>query len=316
MREKNFLDKELLDISDTLPFCLTYKKSELVAKAKGIILIQCGEYTYDKFSFCFVHDMLSQILVVLRNGYVPRIELKERKMGWCNWGDFFEQPFYEVDQSLFDRLPVFEIDGKVPVEWVPRASLFREKDYYEATCKLYKDWVIFNQNTHQYIQCEYSNLMQGKRVLGVLCRGTDYITFRPRNHPIQPKMDEMIEGISKMKDKLKCDYIYVASEEKSLVSKIKRVFSDCVLENKRNYCDEEYYRMVREKDGKPVYVSDALYSGETNYYQRGLEYLSSVALLSKCVGLVAGDCSGSEAAVYMNNHQYENYYVFDLGMYS
>lgn len=54
---------------------------------------------------------------------------------------------------------------------------------------------------------------------------------------------------------------------------------------------------------------------ENDSYYKSLEYFSSVLLLSKCQGLIAGNCGGSRAAMYMNDGKYEFSYLFDLGLY-
>ena len=36
------------------------------------------------------------------------------------------------------------------------------------------------------------------RVLGVLCRGTDYTSRKPKNHPIQPSIDMVVDKIDSM----------------------------------------------------------------------------------------------------------------------
>lgn len=311
--EKLDLEKQSPEMLELAAFCLTYDKNQLAEKAKGTVMIRYGNYPYEVFNVCFLHDMLSQILEVLRKGYIPKVELAGRKKGWCDWADYFEQPFFEYGPEAFSNLPVYEMNGRIRTMWGPEYEVFRQEWCFEMACKLYRDWVVFNGETLQYIQKEYYNLIQGKNVLGVLCRGTDFVTLKPAGHPVQPGINDLIAETRKMKDELGCEYIYVASEEKKLVETMKEAFPGCILENQRHYCDEEYYQLA--KNGQNVYVSEALYSGETDYRQRGLEYLSSLMLLSVCRGLVAGDCGGSECALYLNDRAYEKWHIFSLGRY-
>lgn len=45
------------------------------------------------------------------------------------------------------------------------------------------------------------------------------------------------------------------------------------------------------------------------------EYISSVFLLSKCNELIAGNCGGSRAAIYLNNGKYKKVKLYKLGLY-
>lgn len=297
---------------ELLMFGLTYDKQQLLRQAKGVLKIRYGNYPYECFSVCFLHDILSQILEALYNGYIPKVELADRRRGWTDWGDYFEQPFFEYMQTV-ERFPVYEMDKRLVTLWGPTYGFFREPRYMELTCRLYRDWVIPNNKVYQYIQREKQELFDGKSVLGVLCRGTDFITRKPGGHPVQPDIDVLIRETERMLVQLDCDYVYVASEEKQMVNHFKAAFPGCVLENRRHYCDEKYYEMA-DVDINAT-VAGALYCDEENYYQRGLEYISSMMLLSKCKGLVAGDCGGSEFALCMNDRKYEAYHIFDLGMY-
>lgn len=288
-------------------------KEELVRNAKGILMIRYGYYPYECFSVCFLHDMLAQIWEALRGGYIPRVELKDRKKGWINWADYFEQPFFEFDREKLDHLPIYETKQRIATPWGEGYGFFRQEEWFSLLCGLYQNWAVLNEKTADYVRREYVKLLDGKRVLGVLCRGTDFSEGKPKGHPVQPDIGELIREAREMKKKLSCDYLYVASEEKRLVDQMKEAFPEKVLENRRSYCDEEYYRMTA--GGNDVKIAEVLYQGEETYYQRGLEYISSVMLLSKCKGLVAGDCGGSEFALYMNNRQYEAYHIFSLGTY-
>ncbi len=56
-------------------------------------------------------------------------------------------------------------------------------------------------------------------------------------------------------------------------------------------------------------------SDDANYW-RSIQYLSSMAILSRCEGIVAGNCGGTCLALLMNNMHYRYTYIFNLGMYA
>ena len=50
---------------------------------------------------------------------------------------------------------------------------------------------------------------KSKNVLGVLIRGTDYISNKPKGHPIQPDPNIVIKDIKGMDKKNKYDWIFL-----------------------------------------------------------------------------------------------------------
>ena len=52
---------------------------------------------------------------------------------------------------------------------------------------------------------------------------------------------------------------------------------------------------------------------KNNNYLMGLEYLSSIILLSRCTSLIGGNCGGTMAALFFNDSRYEYTHIFDLG---
>lgn len=84
-------------------------------------------------------------------------------------------------------------------------------------------------------------------------------------------------------------------------------FKGKVLINKRVWYDEYY-------NGHKL-IGEVHHKRKNDAYLSTLEYFSSVNLLSKCTGLVAGNCGGSVGAALLNNGKYEYMYIFNLGTY-
>lgn len=75
------------------------------------------------------------------------------------------------------------------------------------------------------------------------------------------------------------------------------------------YYDKQYSSL---KEG--ALIGQVIFERENDNYFKGLEYISSITILSKCNSLVAGGCGGTDFAVHYSNG-YEICYVFDLGVY-
>lgn len=297
------------EINKSFRYVLTYNKEELILKSKHegsrFMLINEGLYEYGYFNFSFLANMLSSVVHVLSEGYFPVIKLNGRKDGWTNWDTFFEQPF-ECNAN-FESLPFCKVkSGRIQSTF---KTPFNE-DELKMWCKVYNDFVIFNPNTKAYIEKEYQDLIfPRKRILGVLCRGTDYVKTKPDHHPIQPSVEELMEASRDKMRELTLEYIYLATEEKRIVDQFEKEFPGHVIVNKRSYYDEIYYNNNLSE------IYQVNFDRKDDIYLKGLEYLSSIYLLSRCNALVAGNCGGSCAALYMNNMKYEDWKLFDLGLY-
>ena len=171
-----------------------------------------------------------------------------------------------------------------------------------------------NKKTDEYLQKEEKNIFKpNQRVIGVLCRGTDYTANKPKGHPVQPKVEEVIE-LAKIKMKeYDCPYIYLATEEKRIEEKFEEEFPGKILTNKRNYYDEFYN--IRKTKGNQARISLVNFERENDSYYKSLEYISSINLLSKCNLLIGGSTGGTRMALVLNNDRYEYVNLFNKGLY-
>lgn len=82
--------------------------------------------------------------------------------------------------------------------------------------------------------------------------------------------------------------IYLATEERKIRDAFEKAFPDKILENKRVYYDDIY-----DQDDSISYIKDVHFERKNDNYLSGLEYLSSIILLSRCTALVGGNCGGT-----------------------
>ena len=282
--------------------------SPLGRGSKGIMLIDHGIYEYGYFNACFLENMMSLMVDALSKGYTPYIDLKDRGEGWTNWSTFFEQPF--------------------PISAKPDCVCDIEQGYYHPKfdtpyqkldlrlwCKAYNRLVRLNDETAEYVEHEYNKLFiddnnRKKKVLGVICRGTDYTKLKPQGHPVQPLPEQVIERAKALLEQYCLDYIYLATEELAIYEKFEKTFPGIVIVNERQYYDGIF------NANNMNYIYEVQFNRDNDIYLKGLEYLSSLQLLSRCDVLLGGNCGGACAALYMNNMQYEHVELFKLGFYS
>jgi len=301
----------LAERQELLEFGLNYDKDEILKTAKGFLRITHGDFEYRFFNVCALHDILSQVLEALYNGFIPYIDLYDRQQGWFNWNKYFKQPYenrIDIDSLMKSSIPI-ELGQKLAVIWVPfYPSIFDEIERRVIT-KLYRDWVILNDDTKGYVDKECADILGNNNVIGVLGRGTDMVSNLPLYHPYQPSIEELIKRTDKAITKYNYNKIYLATEEEIILEKFQNAFPGMILENKRKYVGNAYKKKY-EQD-KTAWIGQVIYDYEEN--TSDLEYLSSIYILSKCDSLVAGNCGGSEAAVYLNEGKFKHCEVIDLG---
>lgn len=277
---------------------------------REVCYIEKGAWDFQLFNVAFINNMLANIIYCLSKGFLPEIRIYD-KNGVNLWEQFLRQPFSkELNTIKKSKGEITRCDVEFANFYFPK---FPTEEEVIQISKLYKRFIVFNDKTLQYFKDEYCMLLKEKRVLGVLCRGTDYTSNKPVGHPIQPKVKDVIEFIKEKNKILKCEYIYLATEEEKIYQMFEEAFPGQIIINKRQYYDEFYE--IKNKFGDEARISWVHNDRENDNYYKSLEYLSSVFLLSKCNALIGGSCGGTQAAIYMNGNQYEYKYLFDLGLY-
>lgn len=272
---------------------------------KRIMLIDHGIYEYGYFNACFLQNMMSLMMYSINRGYIPHINLKDRGDGWTNWDTFFEQPFNTANDCLADVVCDRDSGHLSPQFNTP----YRRTDL-RMWCKVYDRLIKLNGKTKDYVEQEYNKVLAPReRVLGVICRGTDYIKLKPQGHPVQPNIPDVVKKAKEMTSRYGYQYIYLATEERSIHEVFEESFPGKVLVNKRQYYDDIF------NAGNHTYLYQVTFGRKDDIYLKGMEYLSSLQLLSRCDALLGGNCGGACAALYMNNMKYEHVELFNLGLY-
>lgn len=278
------------------------------ASFETVCFIRCGMYDYEYFNICFLNNVLALILECIMERQIPVVQIVN-SAGDNIWEQFFEQPYPEWEKGISDKNTVI-LEKKEVMIFPGFQEIFSEARV--AVWKsLYHSFVRFCPSAKEYIDSEVAQLLgrQEKRVLGVLCRGTDYTQLKPTGHPVQPDLEEIMDRAQQKMEELSCDFIYLATEEGRIDRMFRERFPDKVLVNRRVYYDE-----IFQKEHL-TWIKDVHFDRENDDYWKGVEYLSSLVILSKCNALVAGNCGGSLAAVFMNGGAYEDAFIYDMGMY-
>ena len=277
---------------------------EKVKSYNKVLIIEKGVYDYEYFNMFFLANVVSLCIKAVCEGYIPQIDIVNSNSVNI-WESFFEQPFPSIDRKNKKTVIATDRIGESLPSW--HASYDEEEAEYWYTA--YSMFVNLNSTCREYVQNEINTLLADRNVLGILCRGTDYTATKPKGHPIQPNIEEYFPIIDRLLEKNNYHHIYLATEDSRYEKVFRNKYHDLILTNKRTYYDEIYLKNNYEL------LSQVHFERENDEYIKGLEYISSLFILSRCNGLVAGNCGGTLGAILLNNGHYNDKYIFDLGLY-
>lgn len=290
---------------------IVYDLDSVISKAKKknrFYIINYGLWDYKFFNFCFLKNMISLIIYSLERGFIPLICIKNNENGKNIWEEFLEQPVY-VDIDFEENIKKKCCKRKYFVVYPSFLDVY-DRVMKEFWSKVFNRFIIVNPRTEFYFNDEIYKIIKDKKVVACVVRGTDYLTLKPKGHPIQPELGELLDKVQEIMEKTNSDYVYLATEEKRYADVFKLRFPGKILENMRKYFDDSFYKLSSNSS-----ISEVSFDRENDEYLKSLEYFSSINIVSKCNSLVAGLCGGSQIAIYLNNNKYEVMYLFDKGYY-
>ncbi|WP_312194487.1 hypothetical protein [Sphingobacterium multivorum] len=263
----------------------------------------------------YVSVFLGHIAYAIEKGYIPVIDMKsfksiyldEHEVGKKNaWEYYFEQPFNIglEDIKNGDRV-IYSPKYTQPASPFMN-SLFdnKESHFWKVICENY---VRLNDKTRSYVLDEYKHLLEGKRLLGLLYRGTDYLSLKPKDHPIQPSIESFIEVIERYtNDCEQFDAFYLATDDQKAFIALNERFPNMIIVNKRTYYDSA---------SNARFLAEVSFDRNDDAFLKGLEYLSSIQLLSRCDAIIASPCAGTYAANFFRKREFTFKYFFNLGYY-
>lgn len=265
--------------------------------------------------FSDVITFLGRIKEAVDNGWLPVIDMKnypnmygDISSHMCKmnaWEIFFEQPMGITVEDAMESQNVIRVEADGAVDYPFASKAFLENEYGKLSKwrSFVHKYIRIKDSIQRKIDYEYHYMIsENEKVLGVLVRGSDYTKLKPKGHPIQPTVEQVIDKVKQIISDKDYDKIYLSTEEKGTVETFKKVFGTKVI-----YLNREY---TEYSDG---YLADSPALSQERI-QNGTDYLVQIALLAKCNGIIAGICSGTiGAALLSDGFEYE--YYWDLGYY-
>lgn len=262
--------------------------------------------------FSFFITSLGCINNYYNKGYIPIINTKcfpnvlnGYKLHDNLWEIFFEQPFgFTLDDVLknAENIEYIRCDGISPQ---PTDDIITDKikiDFWHNFAKKFmpiKNSIIELSNRIMKKLFKNSN-----NILGVLIRGTDYISLKPKMHPIQPTIDMVISDVRQMDIKHNYDYIFFTTEDEKIRKKFKLKFSNKIKQLNSFAINYNY------SSGNFINYNKKIY-GNIEFNK---QYLLNIIILSKCLDLITSRCSGA-SGIFVLTNGFRFIKIYDLGTY-
>ena len=253
--------------------------------------------------FTFFNTFLDCINTFINKGYIPIIDLLSypnifngfnvSSLNKNPWEFFFEQPFgFSLESVKKNAHYITYFDYNYTIcNLYGRKNIFYNKatlDYWHTIALKYipiKKEIIKESN---YIRKKlFKNC---KNILGILLRGTDYISLKPKNHPIQPNTEIVIKDVIKQLKKNKYDYIFLTTEDQIILKKFIIRFGSKLKYLKNKNINYNYTQKTLLAYNKNIL-------GNFDFQKI---YLINIIILSSCIDIISSIAGGASGAFVLS----------------
>lgn len=262
---------------------------------------------------------LGHIRYAVRNGWIPIVDmqnypnafLEENEVGSRNaWEFYFRQPCDYSLEEVYQSKNVILSSG-MPLQVYPNDSMefFTRPELLEMWNGYYRKYLGFSEKLQTEIDLRFQEYFKGKindRVLGVFLRGTDYLTLRPYEHPVQPSVEASIAKSKSVLEEQHCRWIYLVTEDQNILDAYIKEFGEFLIYIK----EQPRYKQMLPGE----HIAEHAFARENDKYLKGVDCLVQMGLLMRCNCFIAGRTSGAVATMVMQP-QYDYAYFWNLGRY-
>lgn len=236
----------------------------------------------------------------LKKGYIPIIDLKSypNVLNGCeaikdnHWELFFEQPFGFTLEKTLKYGKNIEYKSCEDVNQRPNDNMANNKVSINFWHNFAKKYMPIKQEIINLANKKMKDLFNDStNVLGVLARGTDYTSMKPKYHPIPPSIDKVISDVKELDKKNNYDWIFFSTEDEKIREKFTKVFLNKVKQLNKIKIDYNYTSKYFININKNIY-------GNVKFNK---QYLLNILILSKCLDIVAARCSGTAGILVLSN---------------
>jgi hypothetical protein len=248
------------------------------------------------------------------NGNIPIIDLNSFGNIYNNfkpntsenpWELYFQQPFgYKLNEvkNKSKKIKYYVCSQKVKSYY----NIYNNKiliQFWHNIARNYFPLNIIMINKANTIRKKI--FKNSKNVLGIIIRGTDFISSKLSSHPIPPKPEKVIRDVKEMDKKNKYKFFFIATEDGLIREKFINAFG-----NKIKFL--QYKTKIKwNYNSKAVLGQNSLLIGNKEFTEI---YILNIIILSKCLDIIGGLCNGLFGAFSISNG-FRNIKIYDLGVY-
>lgn len=267
---------------------------------------------------------IEHISYARRRGWIPVVDMENVSnlylqedfisTGINPWEWYFEQPMgYSLKDIAHAKNIVLSnlylytsAENAYPIDY---KTLVNEKKH-EKWRKLAREYYRITPDTMALIDKVYHDVfvsVGAEKVLGVYCRGTDYIDLKPSGHPVQPTKEQVIKKAEDLMEKHHLNFCYLVTEDNRVLSGFREHFGERLLT-----IDALRYDSCQ---GEEDWIWKRKGERADHKYLSGLEYLTGMFLLTYCDALCGGVTGGTTGLSLLDDQNYKEMYFWDLGRY-
>lgn len=159
----------------------------------------------------------------------------------------------------------------------------------------------------------YDALFGDEKVLGVMIRGTDYITSGMTGDRMMASASQMAPLIHEWVDKYGFERVFLATEDEDALEYMRSEFGNHVVA-----LSQERLKLsdLRQNEILSVYEkehADGMY--EEKLEDTTINYFYALYMLSKCDSFIcSGRCNGTDIVKSLNNGRFSHFYKFAVGI--
>ena len=268
-----------------------------------------------------VEGLMSLFLFVIKNidyaeknNYRIYIDFKNYKTqyfieGENSWDFFFEQPDLPNDDFMTEHsyvLSGYTLKKLKNEKSIVSPEIFFDKKLKNEARRIISTYIKLSVAVKE----EFENMCRAypyiNDSIGIYVRGTDYEKLKPVGENIQPEIGDVISKINNFRSKYGKKKIYLVTED----FKKYKVLKDYYLNDLFVIYSDN---MIKEYDGKDFLCNSNCLSNDVR--KRGMEYFVKILLLTKCRYFISSITKGSIAAYLLKTGEYDDEFIFNLGVY-
>lgn len=259
-----------------------------------------------------IHKQVLYIDYAKQKKYVPYVDWKNYKTQYYDginnaWNYFFRQPSKLSEKEVYSSKNVY-LSGwtlkNINSTGLLGLDIFFNKELERESHNLLINNLEFNIEVMKLVEKEARQLDIGN-CIGVYVRGTDYVKLKPSGEYIQPDVKQVEEKL--------IEYIDKYNTPAFLVTEDGEIYDSLVTKFGESIKTVSYDTFIRNYDGKDVLSRSKVLDEDKKL--RGQKYLVKMILLSRCKYLISSITQGSKFSYALNGGEYEDEYIFDLGVY-